>query len=446
MVDPREAGVTRWRTAVRSGVIGSGARLATLALTLVLTPVTITHAGPATYGLLITLTSFAGILTFADLGVGNGVIGRLARARAAGDSAAEQAATAAALVVLVVVGFAVAIVGLVLAVTLPWHSLIHTPPRDDHAIRVAAVVAAVAVGLGVPGALAQKVYLGRQRAGVASIWLSVAAALSSIGVAAAAVSGHHLAVMVAMAIGLPAAVGLVSLGWLASRGALAPGIPLATASSALTMVRAGRMYAVLQLVVVVNFEVDNLVVAHFMGPTKVAVFAASSRLAAIPLTLATLFFTPLWAAFADAIALGDRPWVAAAYRRATRTSLYVLAPTAVALALGGPWAVRVWTRGVIHSPRLLFVALAVWLVVFALNQPQAMLLNAMHDERFQVTAALCNAVVNLTLSILATMRFGVAGPILGSIVAQVVCALVPTTIHLRHRLTATSRPLIEDGR
>jgi O-antigen/teichoic acid export membrane protein len=249
-----------------------------------------------------------------------------------------------------------------------------------------------------------------------------------------------------MAIGVPATVALVSLGWLASRGALAAGVRPATASSAWSMVRTGRMYAVLQLVVVVNFEVDNLVVAHFMGPTKVAVFAASSRLAAIPLTLATLFFTPLWAAFTDAIARGDHLWVATAYRRATQTSLYVLAPTAVALALGGPWAVRVWTRGTIHSPRLLFVALALWLVVFALNQPQAMLLNAMHDERFQVTAALCNAVVNLTLSILATIRFGVAGPILGSIVAQVVCALVPTTVHLRHRLTAASRPLIEEDR
>jgi len=446
MVDPGEAGDARWRTAVRGGVIGSSARLATLALTFALTPVTITHAGPATYGLLITLTSFAGLLTFADLGIGNGVIGRLAHARAAGDSAAEQAATASALVVLVVIGFVVAIVGVVLAVALPWHSLIHTPSTDDHAIRVATVVAAIAVGLGVPGALAQKIYLGRQRAGAASIWLNAAATLASIGVAAAAVSGHHLAVMVAMALGVPAAVALISLGWLASRGAMGNRVRPATASSTLAMVRAGRMYAVLQLVLVVNFEVDNLVVAHFMGPTKVAVFAASSRLAAIPLALATLFFTPLWAAFTDALALGDHVWVATAYRRATRTSLYVLGPTAVALALGGPWAVRAWTRGTIHSPKLLFVALAGWLVVFALNQPQAMLLNAMHDERFQVTAALCNAAANLTLSILATIRFGVAGPILGSIVAQVVCALIPTAFHLRRRLATAPGSLIEEGR
>jgi O-antigen/teichoic acid export membrane protein len=446
MVETDEAGDVRWRTAMRSGATGSVARLVTLVLAFVLTPVTITHAGPTTYGLLITLTSFAGLLTFADFGVGNGLISRLATARAAGDSATEKSATAAALAILVVVGVAVAVVGIVLAVTLRWHSLIHTPITDDHSIRVAMVVASVAIGFGVPGALAQKIYLGQQRAGLASAWLNVAAALAAVGVVVAAVNGHHLAVMVAMALGVPAVVALTSLTWLASRGAVPSRLRMANVSSAWTMLRVGRMYAVLQLVVVVNFEVDNLVVAHFMGPAKVAVFAASSRLAAIPLTLATLFFTPLWAAYTDAIARGDLAWVRTAYQRATRGSLYALVPAATALAIAGPWAVRVWTRGSIQSPRLLMAAWAVWLIVFALNQPQAMLLNALHDERFQVSTAVCNAVVNLSLSILATIRFGVAGPILGSIVAQVSCALIPTSIHLWHRLASASRPLIEEDR
>ena len=220
MADPGDLGDIRWRTAIRSGAIGSVARLATLALAFVLTPVTITHAGPATYGILVTLTSFAGLLTFADFGVGNGVIGRLATARAAGDTAAEKSATAAALAILVVVGLAVAGVGIVLAVTLPWHSLIHTPITDDHPIRVAMVVASVAIGFGVPGALAHNIYLGQQRAGLASAWLNVAAALAAIGVAVAAVNGHHLQVMVAMALGVPAAVALMSLGWLAAHGAV----------------------------------------------------------------------------------------------------------------------------------------------------------------------------------------------------------------------------------
>jgi O-antigen/teichoic acid export membrane protein len=75
-----------------------------------------------------------------------------------------------------------------------------------------------------------------------------------------------------------------------------------------------------------------------------------------------------------------------------------------------------------------------WLVVYGFNQPQAMLLNALHAERFQIWGASANLVVNLSLSILFTMRFGVSGPIWGTLTAQL-CVVVATTLYLR-RLNA----------
>jgi O-antigen/teichoic acid export membrane protein len=143
-----------------------------------------------------------------------------------------------------------------------------------------------------------------------------------------------------------------------------------------------------------------------------------------------MFFTPLWSAFADAVAVQDVEWVRTAYRRSTRNALVVLAPSAAVLAVVARPAVHIWTRGAVHSPELLVVAFAVWLVVYGFNQPQAMLLNALHAERFQIWAASANLVVNLSLSIVFTKQFGVSGPIWGTVIAQA-CVLTTTTVYLR---------------
>ena len=160
-------------------------------------------------------------------------------------------------------------------------------------------------------------------------------------------------------------------------------------------------------------------------------FAATARLYAIPIVFAAMFFTPLWAAFADAVARADMAWVSMAYRRSTRFAATGLVPLATALALGSGPAIRVWTDHAVRPNETLIIALSIWLIVYAFNQPQAMLLNALHAERFQLRAAAANLAMNLTLSIVFTEQFGVSGPIWGTVVAQLTCAVVPSAIYLR---------------
>jgi O-antigen/teichoic acid export membrane protein len=85
----------------------------------------------------------------------------------------------------------------------------------------------------------------------------------------------------------------------------------------------------------------------------------------------------------------------------------------------------------VRPPESLVLAFSIWLVLLALNQPQAMLLNALHDEKFQMIAASANLVANVALSVVFTRKFGVSGPIWGTVVAQLVCALIPSTMRIR---------------
>jgi O-antigen/teichoic acid export membrane protein len=443
--DAAAHGTLRWRRAVRGGITGSAGRGLALFLSLVVTPVAINRAGSTTYGLFATLTAFATLLAFSDFGIGNGVIRELVavRAKAAsatGDAAAvavtaEEPITATALLVLIVLGIAVAGIGVVAAFVLPWRSLLNAPSADTTSLRYAVIGVAVCTGCGVPGAFAQRIYLARQRSAQAGLWAAAAGVAGSVALLIVVLGSHRLPLMVIAALGTPAAVGVAALVWLGHTHAASFKMDLVSLAIAKTLIKSGRLFAVLQFVAIVNFEIDNLIVARVLGPTKVTQFVATYGLFAIPLALAAMFFTPLWSAFGDAVALHDIEWVRRAYRRSTLTALRILAPTAVLLVVLGRPAVHAWTRGAVHAPLSLIIALALWLVVYGVNQPQAMLLNALHVERFQILTAVANLAVNLSLSILFTIEFGVSGPIWGTLAAQV-CVVVATTLYLR-RLNAS---------
>jgi O-antigen/teichoic acid export membrane protein len=421
----------RWQLAVRGGFAGVGGRVLAMALAFVVTPIAITKAGNTTYGLFAAITAFATLLGFGDFGIGNGLIREVVRARAESDTERERVTIRSALILLTLFGVGVAVVGNAAAFGLPWRVLLHAPAGSDSTIRLAVASAAICVGFAIPGALCQKVYLARQQPSRANAWVNGGAALSSLALLVAVMAGHHLPFMVAAQLGAPAAAGLISLLWLDTGHALRLNLRRTPLAITLALLRNGRLFAILQVAAIVNFEIDNLVVARFLGPGDVTTFAASSRLLAVPIVLSSLFFTPLWAAFADAAAHRDTRWLLQAYKRSTVLALAALGPAALILAFTGASLIRAWTRGAVHSPGTLVLALSVWIVVYAVNQPQAMLLNGLHAERFQISAATANVALNLTLSIFLTIKVGISGPIWGTAIAQVLCAVIPTTIYLR---------------
>ncbi|HEY8730321.1 MAG TPA: lipopolysaccharide biosynthesis protein [Acidothermaceae bacterium] len=439
-----DAGQLRWRQVIRGGVAGGSARMGAVAFSLVATPIAINEAGSTTYGLFAALTSFATIMTVADFGVGNGVIRELAVTRADPGAPDEGPIISAAAGLLVILGLLVIAVGALAAWVVPWQSLLRAPPGSAPQIREAVLVVAVCTGFALPGALAQKIYLARQQATRAGLLAAVATALGSLMLMLAAYFGHHLTIMVAAQLGIPAAVGIAALLRLAASRAIYLNVRRTSFRLVKVLLKRGRLFGALQLVAIINFEIDNLVVARILGPNEVTVFSATARVYAVPIVLATMFFTPLWAAFADAVARRDMPWVSMAYRRSTRIAATGLVPLAAALALCSGPAIRVWTDHAVHPNQTLILALSIWLVVYAFNQPQAMLLNALHAERFQLRAAAANLVLNLTFSIIFTEQFGVSGPIWGTIVAQLACAVVPSMIYLRRVENGSARHMPTD--
>ena len=123
-------------------------------------------------------------------------------------------------------------------------------------------------------------------------------------------------------------------------------------------------------------------------------------------------------------------WARATLVRSIKAGLLTTGPISAILVLLGLPIIALWVGPSVTPPFPLLIGFGIWVVLSTVGNAVAMLLNGAHEIRMQAAAAAVMAIVNLTLSIWLTSRFGVAGVIWGTVIAYSVFVLVPMALYV----------------
>jgi O-antigen/teichoic acid export membrane protein len=431
----------------RRAALSSLASATTTALSVVIgfasVPITIGYLGQERYGLWMTMSSLVAMFGFADLGIGNGLMNAMAEAHGRDDREAARQYLASALAVVTTLAVAGAVA---LAIAYPF----------VHWERVFNVAAAEAVGeagpatvvlflcflFGLPVALIGRAQSAFQEGFTASIWSGAGTVLSFVA----------LLVVVACKAGLPWLVlalgGTPLLGSIGNAVALLffqrpwlrPRIADIGWKRGEKLVRLGILFVVLQLTVALTYTSDNIVIAHVLGPAAVTKVAVSGKLFNLAPMAWGILLGPLWPAYTEALARGDRAWV-------KRTLIVSVIATAVGAAIFstvvvvfGNTILRWWTRQPIVAPQLLMVGLACWTVVNAAATAVSIFLNGAHVVRFQIAIAVVTGAIAFPMKFVAARWFGVAGPVWTTVACYVIFAGIPMGIALPRLVNLRTSP------
>jgi O-antigen/teichoic acid export membrane protein len=409
--------------------VSSGVAWATsLATALVIVPVVLHHLGHELYGVFATITAIAGLVGWADFGLGNGLISEVAAAQGRDDSASTARAVSTAFFALL--GLAI-VLGALFAVVypfVPWDSIFNV--SGDAASGVGAAAAAFAVGvlLALPLGVVQRAEIGLQEMFVASLWQALGSLLGLAGVIIAVAAGASLPYIV-LAVAVGPAMALAGNGgelFFRRRPWLRPTLKRVDRDVGAALLRIGSLFFVLQIAVAVAYESDALVLTQILGPSAVTTYSVTMRVFLVVPALAGFVLAPLWPAYGEAISRGDAGWVRQTLRRAVRGGLLLSVGGAGVLALVARPFIDAWAG--FRPPYLLVVAAAIWVVVITVAAVLAAFLNGARVIRAQIVLALLMMVVNLGLSIAFTHWVGVSGVVWGSIVAQLGVVVVVSTV------------------
>lgn len=402
--------------AILANVASKGAALAVMVLSVSLT---IPYLGAQRFGIWMTVASFAGLLSFLGMGVGNALTNHVAGRSAQRDPALLRQAISGGLGFLLMIGLVVGGGLFLLASWLPWAWLIKV---DDAALlleaRDAAQLFAVLFGLTLFTSGIQSVFAGLQRtfeAYLASALGSVFA-LGALWLGAQAQAG--IPVLLAATLGMQSLSTLLLLGLLLKRNLFSLSeIKMAIQQETSGLLRVGGLFFILQVGTMIGWGADALIISSALGPAQVAVYSITQRLFQFVTQPLAMVNMPLWGAYADAHAKGDVAFIRRTLKASMLLTLVGSLLGALLLFAGSEWVLGYWTRGNVVVPILLIGLMAIWTVFECCGGAFAMFLNGVQVVRQQVIVVAVFCVLVLPLKIVGIEWVGLIAIPLAAVMA-----------------------------
>jgi O-antigen/teichoic acid export membrane protein len=365
--------------------------------------------GSERFGVLATVSGLTAVLTFMDLGIGNSLVSKVARLRAANELERLRRLISDAFTVLALIGI-LAFIGMATLSPLidPAHFFRGLAVESYPEARQCVFVFILLFSASIPLGAAPRIFSGLQEGYTSNIVSSIisAAAVAILWQLPHAGSGAPLFLLVTFGGQLVSGLILMMVLWRRNLiGRLR--VPLPQLPEIRELLGVSRHYLVLQVGGLAGWGADGLILSSTLGAASVAQYAVVQRLFSLVAIPASILNAPLWPAYADADARGDVNYI----RRTLRRSMLVTGAFALIGAgfftVTAPVLLHVLTKHAIEVPRALVLNYGIWTICDVMGTAFAMYMNGRHIIRPQVFVTIPFVFISLALKLFIVPRLGI---------------------------------------
>lgn len=418
----------RHRLILLSAAASALAKIISVATGLISVPLTLHYLGAERFGLWVTISSMIAMLSFADLGIGNGLLNSVAEANGRDDTDAIQRYISSAFAILSTLALLVLLIFFTIHPFVPWAEFFNV--KSPLAIQEAGNAVSIFMlcfGLNITAGIVQRAQMALQMSFVANLWLISGSLLGLVSVLAVIYFQLGLPWLVGGIFGAPILVAVLNslFFFRRQRPDICPRISSVCSVVMKQVARTGCLFFVLQMTVSLVFASDSIMISRILGAEAVTQFAIPDKLFSfIPVVLGMMLM-PLWPAYGEAISRGDRKWIKRIFARSIMTALSFAVIASLIFVLWGDKILSVWIGYDVHVSLVLLIGMAMWRIAEACGNSVAMFLNGANVVKAQVVSCVFLLVCAIPLKIYLIQRIGVAGAVWGTFIAYVICVLVP---------------------
>ncbi len=335
----------RYRRAAPSSLASMLVRVVSVLNNLLIVPLALGYLGKESFGLWMTLTSFTAFLSYTDLGLGTGLQNRLSECMGKDDRENPRYYVSSGMFAMALLCLAAVGGGLLVLPRLDLAGLlsIHDPDVVRQVLPTAQAMV-IAVGLGLPGGMVQRIYYAHQRGYWGYLQLAGGGLLSLAGAFVCVRMKAPLPVLALVFMGatyIPLLVGSVVL--FAREKWLRPGLRWVRRRHLGQIFGTGTAAMWSQLASMLMVVGPPVVIANRIAVAAVTPFSLAQKLLGALALVYTMSVWSLWPAYTEAMARGDWKWIQRTFWRTARLSAIMLVPVVVLVAVAGQWIIRVWS-------------------------------------------------------------------------------------------------------
>ncbi|MBD3630240.1 oligosaccharide flippase family protein [Cyclobacterium sp.] len=382
-----------------------------IAIGLILVPLTINYVNPTSYGIWLTLSSMVAWFGFFDIGFGHGLRNKLAESIAKEEFvlAKKYVSTTYAILSLIIGGVLVLFMGI--NPFLNWASILNTSEALGDELGVVALIVFSFFCMQFVLKLITTVLTANQEPAKASFFnfLGSLFSLLVIFILTKTTEGNLIYLGAALSF-TPVLVLTCSSVWFYTQDykRYAPSFRQVDFSLAKDLMSLGAKFFVIQIGALVLFSTNNVIITQLFGPEEVTPFNIAFKLFNIVTMGFGIVVTPMWSAFTDAYVREEFDWIKQTLAK-MRKFWFLAILGSIGILFASPFLYRIWVGDSVDVPFELSVAMCLYVIVAIWQTMHVFFLNGIGKIKLQLYLVTFTAIINIPLAILLGRWFGLVG-------------------------------------
>lgn len=417
----------RYRRVVLTAISSLSARGVTALTMLISVPLTVSYLGAERYGMWMAISSLIAMLSFADMGIGNGLVNSIADANGRDDREEAIGYVSSAFFMLLGVALTLLLGFSILYRLVSWPTLFGVvSARAAGEVGPAVAMLVLCFLINIPLGVVERVRMGYQEGFANSIWQSLGN-LGGLGFVLLAIRLEAGLPWLVLAMAGTPVVAMICNAveqFGRRRPWLRPRLDRTDRETALKLFNVGALFFVLQILTAVGLASDNMIIARIHGLPKVAGYSVVQKLYSLAL-LPQFLVAPLWPAFSEALARREYGWARQALHRGVWISIGLAALIALPLLVFGQWIVAFWAGAGLRPSRMLLAGFTCQVILGAYGGAMTSFLNSSQSLKRQVTFYGLASITAILLKIVLASRWQIAGVAWATVIAYGLIYAIP---------------------
>lgn len=418
----------RFRRILITGGTTAIVKVVSAVINLITVPLTVNYLGAERYGLWMAISSILALMSFADLGLGNGLLNAVSKAN--GRNSIKDAQIAVSSTFFILLGIACLLFsGFISAYPfISWEKVFNVKTAlaiSESGPTMLALVVMLLINM--PLGVIQRIQDGYQEGYKFQFWLILGSLLSFFGLLICIYLKSGLVWLVLAFSGGQLISTIVNGVFLFSRKRkyLKPTLKFFDFKIGKQLVKSGFVFFLLGMFTLLGNTSDDIIIAQTLGASAIAGYEIVKKIFLFSM-FTQFIIQPLWPAFAEAMESGDIVWAKNTLKKGLKLSLLSGAIITLPLVLFGKQIIALWVGDGFTPSWMLLLGFYAFVFISNYGGVMSTFLNSgpLLSKQLLIVglASICSVVLKIFLSI----QFGVSGIIWATVIGYLVFFVVPS--------------------
>lgn len=394
-----------------------------IAISLLLVPLTINYINPSRYGIWITITSIVGWFSFFDIGLTQGLRNKFAEAKAKGEDSLAQIYVSTTYAILAGIFFLVWLIFLVTNHFLNWTHILNVPEKMYSEVSTLAIIVFSYFCIDFVLRIISTLVIADQQPAKSSLIDVLGQILSLIFILILIKSTEGSLIKLAIAFCLSPILILIGANYFFFKGTFKkyrPRFSKIKLIYAKDLFNLGIIFFIIQIAAIIQYQTANVIIAQNFNTANVTSYNIVYKYFGVLNMIFIIFLTPFWTASTDAFYRNDIIWIKKAIKKYNQLSILIFL-IGLFMLIFSSYVYNLWLG---HGKVIIGFDLSLWgfiyFIITIFASKYVYFLNGINALRIQFIASILSPFIYVGSALLLIQYFkiGVYALFVASVIAN----------------------------